>query len=347
MFYFAANYSRVHRTGLITLFFSMAVAASAQVGGKRTFDFLNVATSARLSALGGVNVSLADRDVNFFATNPALAGDTLSGVASVNYLFYMADIGQAFVSYSHDFNKAGPILFGLQHIGYGEIDGYDADGSETGPVYAGETAFMVAKQHQIKNFRLGVTMKGVFSNIAGYKASALMMDIGGLFIHPQKPFTAGLVIKNVGVVLNGYSEAKNKLPFDVQAGVTFKPEHMPLRFSLTAWNLTQGDISYYDADAHADTDEEKPTTVAKVMAHLNFGAEILVHKNVSIMVGYNFLHHQALKLEGGGAGAGVTLGIAANVKSFEFVFGRNAYVAGNAGYCFTLSTNVNKILKRR
>ncbi len=31
------------------------------------------------SGLGGVNVSLADRDVNFFLSNPALSGDTLSG----------------------------------------------------------------------------------------------------------------------------------------------------------------------------------------------------------------------------------------------------------------------------
>jgi hypothetical protein len=344
MFYFAANLSSsVHRTALITLFCSFALAGFGQVGGMHTFDFLNVSTSARTSALGGLNVSLADHDVNLFAGNPALAGDTLAGVASVNYLFYMADVGQAFLSYSHDFKKTGPIVFGVQHIRYGEINGYDVNGNETGRFYAGETALLIAKQHQVKNFRLGVTLKGVFSNIAAYKASAVLMDVGGLFIHPQKPFTAALVIKNIGVVLNSYTDAKNTVPFDVQAGVTFKPEHMPLRFSLTAFNLTQKDVTYYDSDAG----EEKPRTVAKVLSHLNLGTEILIHKNVSLMVGYNFLLHQALKLEGGGAGAGVSLGVAANIKSFEFVLGRNAYVAGNAGYCFTLSTNVNKILKRR
>jgi hypothetical protein len=65
------------------------------------------------------------------------------------------------------------------------------------------------------------------------------------------------------------------------------------------------------------------------------------------MVGYNYLAHQALKLNGGGNGAGVSFGFSVQVKLFEFGFSRNAMVAGSAGYSFTLSTNTNKLLKRQ
>ena len=83
------------------------------------------------------------------------------------------------------------------------------------------------------------------------------------------------------------------------------------------------------------------------MSHMALGAEILLHRNVNALVGYNYLLHQALRTETGGAGAGVCFGFLVYVRPVEFVFSRNAYSVGNAGYCFTLSTNMNQLLKRR
>jgi hypothetical protein len=318
------------------------VSANAQVNERNSFQFLNRPHAARLAALGGVNVSLTDIDLNFFASNPSLAGDTLAGIASASYQFYVADIGQAYFSYAHDFKTLGPVLFGLQHIGYGNIQGYDANGVETGEFNAGETAVMIGKNHQVKNFRFGATLKGVFSNIAGYRAGAVVLDLGGVFMHPSKRFTAGMTIKNFGLVLKDYTSG-TRLPFDVQVGVTLKPEHMPLRFSFTAFNLTQTDIPYNDLASES----EKPGVMKRVLSHVNLGTEILVHKSVTVMAGYNYLVHQELKLNGGGGGAGLSFGFSAAIRSFEFVFSRSGYVAGNAGYSFTLSTDINKIFKRR
>jgi hypothetical protein len=64
-------------------------------------------------------------------------------------------------------------------------------------------------------------------------------------------------------------------------------------------------------------------------------------------VGYNYLQHQELKLEEGGGGAGISLGFMARIKSLEFVFSRSGYVAGNGGYTFTLSSNIERMLTRR
>ncbi len=294
--------------------------------------------------MGGVNVSLADRDLNFFTSNPALAGDTLLTVASVNYQFYVADIGHALFTYAHPFKKAGTIMFGIQHMNYGEIQGYDPSGLETQKYTSGETALIVGKNHQIGNFRMGASLKGVFSNIAGYRASALLLDIGGVFIHPEKPITIGLVVKNIGFVFGNYTDnSRNPVPFDVQVGATVKPEHMPVRFSFTAFNLSKANVTYYDPAG----DDERPGTFQKIVSHLNLGAELLFHKNVNLLVGYNFLTHQALKLPEGGGGAGIAFGFSAKIKSFEFVFSRGTLVAGNAGYAFTLSTHLNKLITRQ
>lgn len=316
----------------------------AQIGGRHSFQFLNAPVAARMGGLGGVNVSLADHDVNFFYSNPALNGDTLAQMASANYQFFVGDISHTALTYAHNVNRVGMMTFGVQHVGYGTIEGFDDTGAALGDFNANETAIYVSKSHQVGYYRIGASLKGVFSNLAGYRSSALALDLGGVFIHPDKRFTAGIVLKNIGFVLSDYSAtASSTLPFDVQAGTTFKPEHMPLRFSLTAFNLVTPDATYDDpAD---ETDDA--SGVKRVLNHVNFGAEVLFHRNVNALIGYNFLNHQALKLsEGGGGGAGVTLGLVIRIKAFEFVVSRAGYVAGQATYAFTLTGNMQKLLKR-
>jgi hypothetical protein len=332
----------VNRIVFFTLIF-FPLSALAQLGGKQSFEFLNVANNARLSALGGVNVSSVDRDVNFFYSNPSLVGDTLKGMASVSYQFYLADVGETTVSYAHDFEKIGLLSFGVQHIGYGSIKGYDATGSSTSDLKSGETVLVASKNHQTNNFRFGINVKAAFSSIAGYRASAVMADLGGTFVHPKENLTVGLVMKNLGVVLSDYTETSAvKLPFDLQLGATFKPEHMPFRISITGHNLLRKSVTYYDAQGGV----EKPGTFDKVLRRFNFATEILIHKNVDLLIAYNYKTHQELKLANGGGGAGICFGFSARVKAFEFAFSRGGYVAGSAGYTFTVSVNTNKILKR-
>jgi hypothetical protein len=315
---------------------------SAQVGGKKSFEFLNVPGYARLSGLGGVNVSLADRDVNFFFSNPALSSDTLSGMASANYQFYVADVGQSTFSYAHKFDNIGTLSFGVQHLNYGDIRAYDDTGLEIGDYKSGETVVVISKSHLVSSFRLGASVKFAFSNIAGYRASAALLDFGGVFIHPTQQLRVGMVIRNFGFMLSDYEASSSSLPFDVQLGASFKPEHMPIRFSLTAYNLARKDATYYDPDSGQD----EPGTLDKVLRRFNFGAEILIHRNINILLGYNYLVHQELKLEEAGGGAGLAFGFSARIKSFEFVLSRNGYVVGNAGYGFTVSKNIDSMLKR-
>lgn len=322
---------------------SFATAALGQGASVPAFNFMQLPSHARLSGLGGVNVSLADRDVNFFHNNPALTGDTLNGSASAGYQFYVGDVGNALITYAHGSRKAGQIIGGIQHTNYGSFQGYDESGAETLLYDAAETAVLVGRTHQIGNFRVGASLKGVFSNIAGYRASAVLLDAGGIFKHPGKDLVIGLVLKNMGFVVGDYTGTGSiEVPFDVQAGVTFKPEHMPLRFSFTGYRLSESDLL-----ANGDTAAERSSALERVFSHLNFGAEILLHRNVEVLAGYNYLLHQSLKTANGGGGAGVCYGFSLLVKPVEFVFSRNTYTAGNAGYSFTLLSNMNLLLRKQ
>ncbi len=324
----------------VFLFLFVSTMAIAQPGGRKSYEFLNVPNNPRLAGLGGVNVSYLDKDVNFFMSNPALVSDSLAGWGSLGYQFFVADIGQATFSYAHDFDKVGTIGFGLQHIGYGTIEGFDQTGAATNDFKSGETVLIISKSHQVGSFRFGVNMKPAFSSLAGYRSSALLFDLGGAFVHPTQDLIVGMAIKNIGFVMHDYTESSSSgLPFDVQVGVTFKPEHMPLRFSFTAYQLMNSSLN-------DKAEDNERSGLDKVLRHFNFGAEILLHKKVNVLVGYNFLAHQDLKLENGGGGAGVSLGVVARTKFFEFVFSRGGYVAGSAGYSFALLSNFNNFIKR-
>ena len=328
---------------LTYLFFIFSFPLHAQVGGKKSFEFMNVPNTARLAALGGVNVSLIDRDINFFYSNPALVGDTLDGFASISYQLYGAGINHTTASYGHHFERVGMLSMGVQHLSYGTLESYDATGAALGNFQSGETAVVISKNHRVNNFRMGVNVKALFSNIAGYRSSAVLLDVGGTFVHPNKNVTVGLVLKNMGIVLSEYSETSNtKLPIDVQLGVTLKPEHMPLRFSLTGYNMVKTNIAYDDPN----NGDDNVGAFDKVLRHVTVGAEILFHQSVNLIVGYNHLMHQELKLDSGGGGAGVSLGFSAQVKAVEFSFSRSGYMAGKAAYTFTVSVNTKRILKR-
>ena len=305
--------------------------------------FMHVPAHARLAGLGGVNVSLADRDVNFFHNNPALVGDTLNGFASAGYQFYVGDVGNALLTYAHGSKRTGQIIAGVQHTNYGSFQGFDETGVELAEFDAGETAVLLGRTHQVGDFRLGASLKGVFSNIAGYRATAVMVDVGGIFQHPNEQLTVGLVLKNMGVVLSDYNGSdRGTVPFDVQAGVTFKPEHMPLRFSFTGYQLVRSDVMEIDYATG-----EKTSGLKRIFNHLNFGAEILLHRNVELLAGYNYLLHQSLKTNTGGSGAGICFGFTLYVKPVQFVFSRNSYTIGNAGYSFTLLTNMDQLLRKQ
>ena len=183
-------------------------------------------------------------------------------------------------------------------------------------------------------------MKGVFSNVVGYRANALMFDLGGAFIHPYQDLKIGLLIKNIGFLLSDYSQTSSTtLPFDIQSGVTYKPEHMPFHFSFTAHYLTSFNILYHNpADG-----SEKPNALDKALQHFNFGVELLIHKHVNLLVGFNSLKHKELKLENVGGGSGLSFGFLIHIKSMEMAVSRTDYVTGGS-YQISLSANIEKLV---
>ncbi len=333
---------------VFALFIMVIAPIQAQFGGQRSFEFLNLPATARTAALGGVNVSSSDSDVQMFLSNPALMDTTLHHHAAMTYQSLVADVNYGSLSYVRDFKDPGVWGVGIQYLDYGEFQGFDATGAATGTFNGSEFALTLGYARPLGPFTMGANIKILTSSIAGFNASALTLDIGGAFRHPEKDLTIGVTFKNIGVILTDFTETSDsELPFDVHLGVSFKPQHMPFRFSLTGYNLGLLNEDLFDPTGTGEGTPEELSTADRIFRHVAIGAEILAHQNFNLRVGYNHLVRQELRLAEKSGGAGFSFGFLFRIKRFELAYTRSIYHVGGGYDYFTLASDLNSFIKRR
>lgn len=320
----------------------------AQLGGKKSFQFLNLPSTARTAALGGVNVSSWDEDAQMFLSNPALLDSMTNKHAGLTYQLLVADISYGTVTYVFDFGTPGTWGVGIQYLNYGDFQGFDPSGQPAGDFSGSEFALTMAYARPLGPVQLGADLKIVNSGLAGYNATAVLIDIGGIFRHPEQDLTVGLTFRNIGVILSDFTEtSESELPFDVQLGLSFKPRYMPFRLSLTGYNLAQVNEKLFDPTGTGDGLPAESSGFDRVMRHVAIGTEILVHRNFNLRVGYNHQVRKELRLAETSGGAGLSFGFLMWIKKFELAYTRSIYHTGGGYNYFTLVTDLNTFITKK
>jgi len=315
--------------------------ANAQLGGSRAFEYLNLPNNARMAALGGVNITSGWYDPAQVSSNPALLNDTMQHQLVISRLGYLADISNTSLTYVTPIKDYGTWAFHLDYLNYGNIQSFDEAGFLNGDFSVNEYAFSVANSQTFGPFSVGANLKLAVSDLASFQASAMLLDVGGTFLHPEKDLTIGFAIKNIGFLLSDYTEENNsQLPTDIQLGVSYKPEFMPFRFSVMARNLVRSDVTFFDPSTNSLFGQNnEPGFGEDIFRRLVFGAELMASPNFQLRFGYNHLLRQELKLENASGGAGFSFGFMFKVKRFEFAYSRALY--HTVGGSNTLQMNLN------
>jgi hypothetical protein len=319
-----------------------------QINEPRAFEFLNLSPSARVTAMGGVNNSSAYdslylADINMFMTNPALLRPQAHNQVAINYSPYLADINYASVAYTWQVQRTGMFAIGIQYLDYGQSDSFDPAGASLGTFSSSDYAVTAGYSRQQNNFRLGASIKVAASSLAGYTANALVGDVGVSYIDPAEDLVVSLTFTNFGWVTTDYSPySASELPADVRVGVSFKPQYMPFRFSISAHRLLNGTRAYFPEPGDPETG-----TGEKILRHVVLGGEIMLGKNLSILLGYNHLVSSALRLQQISGGAGLSFGLSLRLKTVSIHFGRGIYHVGGGFSQFTASVNLDQLIGRR
>jgi hypothetical protein len=317
-----------------------------QIVRRQAFSFLNLPQNVQTAALGGTNISARQADINSLWASPALVDSNAQNQASLSISPYLATTQLVSVVYGLPFKTKGTWAVGMQYLNYGTMTQTDAAGNETGTFTAADYALAGSYAQTEGAFTLGANLKMVGSGIETYQSWAIMADVGGVFKHPKKDLTIGIVVRNVGIVFKPYfTDNQLDTPLDVQLGVSIKPQFMPIRFSVTAHHLYQWDIVYNDParsngyDANGNKITKKITTIEQLARHLVLGVEVMAHKNIKVVLGYNHLRRQELRLTNVLSLSGLSGGVVFQNQKINFGYAYSAYHL--VGGLHTVSFGVN------
>jgi hypothetical protein len=343
---------------LSCLLFLLCFSSKAQTGGDHIFSFLTTSNSARETALGENLITVLDDDVALAYANPSLANALMHHQLTFNHNFHFTGIENGYFGYGHSLKKWNIDLHtGMKYVQYGEFIGTDNKGNETGNFKANEWAYIIGAGRQMnERIRVGLNLKYIYSHFEAYNSSGIAADLAVNYINPEKFFTATAVIRNWGTQLTSYNGHQESLPFDIQAGISKRLEHLPFRFSIIAHHLHQWNILYDDPNEETGSvffEEPNDPSNFSVFAdnlfrHVLFNGEFLLGKkgNFRLRAGYNHLRRQELRVSNFRGMGGFSGGVGIKINRFRFDYGFGTWHLAGSNHHISFSTNLNEFRKK-
>jgi len=311
--------------------------------GSTAYNFLNVTSSARVYGLGGVNITTVHDDLMTIDQNPALLGPEMSMQAGINYMRYVGGSNFAGLRYAHSAGERGAWSAGIQYFGYGSIKSADHTGAITGSFSPKDVAFNGAYSYDITGLlRGGINLKFIYSGYEEYTALALATDLGINYYDDENDLSLSLVVANLGGQIKRFNDRYDRLPVDVRLGWSQSFGELPVRFSVTAWNLTKWHLPFYETGdgTTADSGKIKDSFSSNLFRHLIFGAEFLPNDRFYINLGYNYKTRTDMSTYSRNFLSGFSIGAGMKVKMFGIGIALAQPHTGATTFMLNISTNL-------
>ncbi len=283
---------------LLLLFVFPPGRAAAQATSLSGFSFMNLEPSARAAALGGSFAEGMSDDVSIFLYNPALLYPAADRGLSLTYLNHLSDVNAGFLAYAGRLDGVGTIGGALRFLSWGEMDERTEQNEQIGTFGATQAALSFGLSRPVsERISVGASLHGIYSGIAGYRASALAADAGVAYTVPEQQLTLSAVVANAGVVLSSLGATDDKLPLDVRVAVSKRLRYVPLMISLTGYDLQNVDTRVVDGPPLAD-----------VIGHVIVAGEFQFSEAFQVRLGYNHRRHEMFKMKSRLDTAGLSVG---------------------------------------
>ena len=326
---------------------AMCVAAfgAAAQDGSSAYSFLNVTSSSKIYGLGGVNISLVDDDLMTTDQNPALLGPEMTNQIGINYMHYIGGSNFAGIRYAHSAGDHGAWSAAVSYFGYGSMTEALPDGSIVGRFSPKDVAFGATYSRDIAGrWRGGVQLRALASSYADYSAFALSTDIGVNYYDDERDLSLSLVVANLGGQVKRFNESYDRLPVDVRLGWSQSFGTFPVRFSVTAWNLTKWRLPYLDAGDGTTDPELKDSFKSNLFRHLVFGADIIASPNYYIGLGYNYKTRTDMSTYSRSFLSGFSLCGGFNVRSFSIGAAFSQPHTGATTFMLNITCSLSELL---
>lgn len=327
----------------------------AQIGGTRTYPFLNLDHSARVAAAGGSLITVRDNDISLSYQNPALLNKSMDNHAMISYMNYLAGINNAYAGYVKHYDSIGTFSANIFFVNYGKIQGFDENGNSTRPYTSQDYNFQIGySKHWQDKFWYGLSFNFIYSALEAYVSTAGAFNLGCIYYDEPKRFTLAGTVKNLGTQFIPYRDGNYEpLPLDIQIGISQKLKFNPLRFSIIAHDLQKWDLRYINTNKRNKTIDletqkekiEKISVPENFMRHFNFAGELLFSKNFNLILGYNYQRRKELSPEQRKVVTGFSWGFSVNLLKYRFSYGMASYYPGQPTFNFSLLKNIKDFKK--
>ena len=298
------------KTNVILAFFVLFSYEIRAQESETVYNFLRLPVSAHAAALGGDNITIDDDDPTMVFHNPALVSNVTDRSLNLNYMTHMEGVKVASASLVKALRNRATWAVEAQYVDYGSMKQTTAENEVIGKVSAKDIAvggtFTYALSNKIAG---GVTAKFVSSSLAGFNSIGMAVDLGLNYLNPELGLSVSAVARNLGGQLKAYEDDFEKLPFDLQLGVSKRLGQSPLRFSVTMTRLHDWDDKFVN--------------------HLVFGAEAFLADNIWIGGGLNPRRSDEMKISDGETesshGAGLSFGGGLQLERFKLQLAYGKY----------------------
>ena len=274
----------------------------AQSESQTEYNFLRLPVSARAAALGGDNITVIEDDEALIFHNPALLASVNDKTINLNYMNYMSGANMASASFNRIVREHASWAVSAQYVDYGKIKEVDENNVQTGEFSAKDLSLAGYFSYMLTN-RLtgGISARLITSYLGDYNSIGFGVDLGLNYYDADREWSLGVVLKNLGGQLKAYHDSFERMPFDIQMGVTKRFTGTPFRLHATLVDLNHLDY--------------------KFLNHFVVGADVLLTESFWIGGGYNFRRADEMKITsangGSSHGAGLSFGAGLNLERFK------------------------------
>lgn len=333
--------------------------ASAQIGADAAFEFLTLANTARINALGGSLITVKDDDAGLAFQNPALLNPLMDKQISFNHSFYMANINHGYVGYAQHVKSINTTFHtGIQYADYGKFTTTDATGQAQGEFKAKDWSWTIGAGRMLSDkLSVGANLRMAGSRLESYNAFGMTVDLAAMYADTARRTNVTFVIRNAGFMLNNYDDKREPMPMDIQFGISHKVKYLPIRLSIIAHQLQRLGIRYdnpadrFQTNIFGQQEEVGPGAFGRFtdnfFRHFIFNAELLLGKKETFRarIGYNHLRRGELSVKGLRSIAGFSFGFGIRVAKIRFDYGWAGYHIAGGSHQLTLSTSLNSFIK--
>lgn len=286
------------------IYLSLLAGISHGQESETVYNFLRLPTSAHVAALGGDIITLADDDANMIFHNPALISNVSDKSITLNYMTYMEGCKTASAAFVKAAGAKSTWGVMAQYMDYGDIKQTTSDNIHIGTFSAKDImvggTFSYLLSEKISG---GVSAKFISSSIAGYNSLGVGVDLGLNYYDSEHDLSLSLVAKNLGGQIKAYEDDFEKIPFDLQLGVSKQILQSPFRLSAAFTRLHDWDGSLKN--------------------HLQLGVDLQLGNTIYIAGGYNFRRVDEMSItdttenNDSSHGAGLSFGAGLQLERFK------------------------------